>query len=64
MRLGSSKASKIAGVELLPKSEYHVSIVAAGRLSDDPAIVAAIIEKVRAYFMEHPDGMTFQRPRW
>lgn len=39
----------IDGVELMPKDEYHISLVAAGKLSDNPREVATTIEAVREY---------------
>lgn len=45
----------IEGIELMPKDEYHVSLVPAGRLSDDGVEVTGIIEDIQAYLAGVPE---------
>lgn len=42
----------IEGRELLSKTEYHCSLVPAGKLSDDPDVVKQVIERVAGYLSE------------
>ncbi|HMS92901.1 MAG TPA: hypothetical protein PKD28_00800 [Candidatus Saccharibacteria bacterium] len=48
------------GTELFPKDEYHVSLVAAGKLSEDPATVAGIVDDVRSFLHDNPEAVAFQ----
>lgn len=42
----------IEGRELFSKAEYHCSLVPAGKLSDDPDVVAQVIQDVTTYLTE------------
>lgn len=49
----------IDGVELLPKDEYHCSLVPVGKLSDDPDAVARIVSDIKDYLAFTPDSIRF-----
>jgi len=49
----------IDGTKLLPKSEYHCTLVPAGKLSEDPAIVARVIEDVADYLRYNSQAVRF-----
>lgn len=45
---------------LLPKDEYHCTLVAAGKLSANHDQVREVIEDIKAYLLEHPNMVTFE----
>ena len=57
--VGEQQARVVDGVELLPKEEYHVSLVPAGRLSNDVTVVETVINDVRAFVRDNPNMVVF-----
>lgn len=59
--VGVQHTRTIDGIELFPKDEYHVTLLPASKLSDDPDIVESIVGDVRVFFDEHPHRVVFER---
>ncbi len=58
--IGTQSEMMVEGVTLVPKDEYHCSLVPAGKLGDTPQEVAAIIEDVRQHLEAHRDDIHFE----
>lgn len=58
--IGSQQARTVEGVELLPKDEYHVTLVPAGKLSGDESVVELVIDEVRTFLAHNPDEVVFE----
>lgn len=48
------------GVLLEPKTEYHCTLVAAGKLSDDPTAVQEVIEDIAQYIKARPNDIAYE----
>ncbi|MFZ1258597.1 MAG: hypothetical protein WAQ25_03950 [Candidatus Saccharimonas sp.] len=59
--VGAQEARVIDGVDLLPKHEYHVTLVPAGKLGKTALEVAAIINNIESFLKQHPAVMQFQK---
>lgn len=57
--IGKQVPQIIEGVELLPKDEYHVSLVPAQKLSEDEAVVRSIVEDVRCLLQANPGAVSW-----
>ena len=53
------QAITVDGVELLPKDEYHVTLVPTRKLTDDTALQQAIVESVRAHLQGATEELKF-----
>lgn len=58
--IGEQQAEIVDGVELLPKNEYHITLVPAGKLSDNHEIVEVIIDDIDKFLNNNPDAITFE----
>lgn len=50
----------IDNVELLPKDEYHVSLVPASKLSEDASVVQDVVQDVTRLLRENPGVVVFE----
>lgn len=58
--IGDQQARTIDGVELLPKDEYHVTLVPASKFSEDESVVESVVDEVRAFLARNPDEIVFK----
>lgn len=57
--IGAQEPQVVDGVEVLPKDEYHVTLVAAGKIGQTALHIQQIIEGVRAFLLDHPNTVRF-----
>lgn len=59
-QIGVVKSRMINGVELFPKAEYHVSLVATKHLTDDIATREALIADIREFLLQNPTAVQLE----
>lgn len=60
--VGGQEAAVIDGTLLLPKDEYHVTLVAAGKIAgDDPRRTGELLQDLEEYLRANPDAVRFER---
>lgn len=58
--IGEQKPLKVNGIELLPKEEYHVTLVAAGKIADgDEKLTRNLISDISKYLLSNPESVSF-----
>lgn len=58
--ISSQRARVVDNVELLPKDEYHVSLVPASKLSEDASVVQDVVQDVTQFLRENPGVVVFE----
>lgn len=59
-QIGTLSLQIINGVELIPKDEYHVSLVPTSRLTDDLAVREVLIADIEELLRQNPDVVQFE----